>query len=127
MCGRPSRCRARRHPPATARDDPAGVIPAHRRPVRAPPRPKFALTLAPRPDPIEALWLAQDLKKTRHRLWDLAIDARAMLGDALIHEGERYRLDRAKVHIHLDQLDQLLANTDSENEPESLEAALVLW
>jgi hypothetical protein len=56
----------------------------------------------------------------------LATDARAALGDALIHEGERYRLDRAKVRIDLDRLDQLLANTDADNEPD-LEAALALW
>ncbi len=81
---------------------------------------------ATRDELIEALWPAQDPKKTRRRLWDLATDARATLGDALIHEGERYRLDRAKVHIDLDQLDQLLAGTDADNEPD-LEAALALW
>jgi DNA-binding SARP family transcriptional activator len=80
---------------------------------------------ATRDELIEALWPAQDPHKTRRRLWDLATDARATLGDALIHEGERYRLDRAKVHIDLDQLDQLLAG--SENEPEALDAALALW
>jgi hypothetical protein len=74
---------------------------------------------------IEALWPAQDPKKTPRRLWDLATDARAALGDTLIHEGERYRLDRAKVHIDLDQLDQLLAG--SENEPKALDAGLALW
>lgn len=77
---------------------------------------------------IEALWPAQDPKKTRRRLWDLATDARAALGDTLIHEGERYRLDRAKVRIDLDQLDQLLASTDADSdEPQTLEAALALW
>jgi DNA-binding SARP family transcriptional activator len=81
---------------------------------------------ASRDELIEALWPAQDPKKTRRRLWDLATDARATLGDALIHEGERYRLDRAKVHIDLDQLDRLLTNTDADNEPD-LEAALALW
>jgi len=81
---------------------------------------------ASRDELIEALWPAQDPKKTRRRLWDLATDARAALGDALIHEGERYRLDRAKVRIDLDQLDQLLASTDADTEPD-LEAALALW
>jgi len=81
---------------------------------------------ASRDELIEALWPAQDPKKTRRRLWDLATDARAALGDALIHEGERYRLDRAKVRIDLDQLDELLTNTDAANEPD-LEAALALW
>ncbi len=81
---------------------------------------------ASRDELIEALWPAQDPKKTRRRLWDLATDARAALGDALIHEGERYRLDRAKVQIDLDQLDHLPASTDADNEPD-LEAALALW
>jgi hypothetical protein len=36
------------------------------------------------------------------------------------------RLDRAKVRIDLDQLDQLLTSTDADNEPD-LEAALALW
>lgn len=81
---------------------------------------------ASRDELIEALWPAQDPKKTLRRLWDLATDARAALGDALIHEGERYRLDRAKVQIDLDQLDHLLASTDADTEPD-LEAALALW
>lgn len=77
---------------------------------------------------IEALWPDGDPKKTRRRLWDLATDARAALGDALIHEGERYRLDRDKARIDLDQLDQLLARIDpDDDEPDSLEAALALW
>lgn len=81
---------------------------------------------ASRDELIEALWPAQDPKKTRRRLWDLATDARAALGDALIHEGERYRLDRNKVQIDLDQLDQLLARTDADTDPD-LDAALALW
>jgi len=50
-------------------------------------------------------------------------------GDAWIVEGERYRLDRSKVQIDLDQLNRLLANTqpDGEGEPQTLEAALALW
>jgi two-component SAPR family response regulator len=82
---------------------------------------------ASRDELIEALWPAQDPTKTRRRFWDLATDARAALADALIHEGERYHLDRSKVRIDLDQLDQLLASTDAENESEALEAALELW
>lgn len=81
---------------------------------------------ASRDELIEALWPAQDPQKTRRRLWDLATDARAALGDALIHEGERYRLDRNKARIDLDTLDQLLASTDPDEEPD-LEAALALW
>jgi DNA-binding SARP family transcriptional activator len=78
---------------------------------------------ASRDELTEALWPAQDPKKTRPRLWESASDARAALGDAWIVEGERYRLDRSKVRIDLDQLDRLLA----ESEPQALEAALELW
>jgi two-component SAPR family response regulator len=80
---------------------------------------------ASREELTEALWPAQDPKKTRPRLWESASDARAALGNAWIVEGERYRLDRSKVRVDLDQLDRLL--TRAENEPQALEAALELW
>jgi DNA-binding SARP family transcriptional activator len=105
-----------------------------RPPKRVPTRELIAyLALHPhgasRDELTEALWPAQDPKKTRPRLWESATDARAALGDAWIVEGERYRLDRTKVQIDLDQLDALLAsgNPDSEAEPQTLEAALALW
>jgi two-component SAPR family response regulator len=89
------------------------------------------LTLHPkgasRDELIEALWPTQDPKKSRPRLWESASDAHAALGDAWVVEGERYRLDRSKVNIYLDQLDQLLTNIEPENEPQTLEAALELW
>lgn len=78
----------------------------------------------------EAIWPGQDPKHTRPRLWESATDAHDALGDAWITEGERYRLDRTKVNIDTDQLDQLLASTDAANgegEPQTLEAALKLW
>jgi two-component SAPR family response regulator len=50
------------------------------------------------------------------------------LGDAWLHHGERYRLDRAKVRVDLDDLDQLLAAaSDDGHEPAVLERALALW
>lgn len=85
---------------------------------------------AGREEVIEALWPDGDPKKTKPRLWESATDARAALGDAWIAEGERYRLDREKVQIDLDQLDRLLAastDPDGETEPKALEAALELW
>lgn len=82
---------------------------------------------ASRDELTEALWPAQDPKKTRPRLWESASDARAALGDAWIVEGERYRLDRSKVRVDLDQLDALLASGESEAQPQMLEAALALW
>jgi DNA-binding SARP family transcriptional activator len=105
---------------------------ASRPPKRVPTRELIAyLALHPkgasRDELIEALWPAQDPKKSRPRLWESASDARAALGDAWVVEGERYRLDRSKVNIDLDQLDQLLANIEPDNEPQALEAALELW
>lgn len=99
-----------------------------RPPKRVPTRELIAyLALHPqgasRDELTEALWPSQDPKKTRPRLWESASDARAALGDAWIVEGERYRLDREKARIDLDQLDRLLA----ESEPKALEAALKLW
>jgi DNA-binding SARP family transcriptional activator len=84
---------------------------------------------ASRDELTEALWPAGDPKRTRPRLWESATDARAALGDVWLAEGERYRLDRSKVSIDLDQLDQLLAGTepDGDGEPHKLEAALALW
>jgi DNA-binding SARP family transcriptional activator len=109
-----------------------------RPPKRVPTRELIAyLALHPkgasRDELTEALWPAQDPKKTRPRLWESATDARAALGDAWLVEGERYRLDRTKVQIDLDQLDQLLASTDPDpdpdpdSEPQTLEEALALW
>lgn len=51
----------------------------------------------------------------------------AVRGGREAHRADQ--LDRSKVQIDLDQLDQLLASTDpdSENEPQTLEAALELW
>lgn len=84
---------------------------------------------ASRDELTDAIWADQDPTKTRARLWESASDAKAALGDAWIAEGERYRLDREKLHIDLDQLDQLLGRTssDDDNEPQNLEAALALW
>jgi two-component SAPR family response regulator len=63
------------------------------------------------------------------RFWQIVTDARHALGDAWFRDGERYRLDRDRISIDLDQLDRLLATTDpdSENEPQTLETALALW
>jgi hypothetical protein len=56
------------------------------------------------------------------RFWQSVTDARGALADAWVHDGERYQLDRAKVNIDLDQLEQPLASTDPEHDdPEALE------
>jgi DNA-binding SARP family transcriptional activator len=83
---------------------------------------------ASRDELIEALWPAQDPERTRPRFWQSVTDARGALADAWVHDGERYKLDRAKVNIDLDQLEQLLASTDPEHDdPEALETAIGLW
>jgi prepilin-type processing-associated H-X9-DG protein len=83
---------------------------------------------ASRDELIEALWPAQDPERTRPRFWQSVTDARGALADAWVHDGERYQLDRAKVNIDLDQLEQLLASTDPEHDdPKALETAIGLW
>jgi DNA-binding SARP family transcriptional activator len=83
---------------------------------------------ASRDELIEALWPAQDPERTRPRFWQSVTDARGVLADAWVHDGERYQLDRTKVNIDLDQLEQLLEHTDPEDDdPEALETAIGLW
>ncbi|MHB8242225.1 MAG: AfsR/SARP family transcriptional regulator [Solirubrobacteraceae bacterium] len=77
---------------------------------------------------IEAIWPAQDPKRTRPRFWQSVTEARKAIGDAWIHHGERYKLDRSKVRVDLDELDRLLTVTgDDESDPATLETALALW
>jgi DNA-binding SARP family transcriptional activator len=83
---------------------------------------------ATRDELIEAIWPAQDPERTRPRFWQSVTDARGALADAWVHNGERYQLDRAKVNIDLDQLEQLLASTDpAHDDPQALETAIGLW
>jgi two-component SAPR family response regulator len=83
---------------------------------------------ATRDELLEALWPGEDPQRTLPRLYQSVSDARRTLGDALIRDRERYRLDRAKIHVDLDELDRLLATTgDARHEREALETALSLW
>lgn len=83
---------------------------------------------ATRDELIEALWPGEDPQRTLPRLYQSVSDARRALSDALNRDRERYCLDRTKIHIDLDQLDQLLATTgDAQHEREALETALSLW
>ncbi|HTB50834.1 MAG TPA: BTAD domain-containing putative transcriptional regulator [Solirubrobacteraceae bacterium] len=75
---------------------------------------------------IEAIWPAQDPKRTRPRFWQSVTEARKAIGDALLDE-ERYQLDRAQVRVDLDELDRLLAESSDASDPAILEAALALW
>lgn len=83
---------------------------------------------ASRDELTEAIWPGQDPKRTRPRLWQSVSEAKRALGDAWLHHGERYQLDRAKVRVDLDDLDRLLtAARDDGNDPATLEKALALW
>ncbi len=83
---------------------------------------------ASRDELTEAIWPGQDPKRTRPRLWQSVSEAKRALGDAWLHHGERYQLDRAKVRVDLDDLDQLLTTAnDDGDDPAALETALALW
>src|SRR5271154_4616116 len=83
---------------------------------------------ASRDELIEAIWPAQDPARTRPRFWQSVTEARKALGDAWVHQGERYQLDRSKVRVDLDDLDRLLTAASSDDaEPGALKSALALW
>jgi DNA-binding SARP family transcriptional activator len=79
---------------------------------------------ASRDELTDALWPQLDTEAARKRLWQSATDARRALGDAWVRNGKRYELDRARLHIDLDQLDHLLAHIDADSEPQTL---IALW
>jgi DNA-binding SARP family transcriptional activator len=79
---------------------------------------------------IETIWPGQDPSKTKPRLWQSAADARKVIGEAFIRDGERYQLERAQLKIDLDELERLLAgaqNADAAEEQRLLEDALDLF
>lgn len=104
-----------------------------KRPLKRAPTREIIAYLALRPpgatrdELIEALWPDQDPQHSLPRLYQSVTDARKALGDAWIREGERYQLDRTKIHIDLDELNRLLATNDSADEQHALETALSLW
>ena len=58
----------------------------------------------------DALWPDVDDDETaRRRIWRSASEARSQLGEAVIHVGDRYVLDRRKVDVDLDRFNSLLA------------------
>jgi two-component SAPR family response regulator len=80
---------------------------------------------ARRDELVEAIWPGQDPARARGRFWQSVSEARKALGDAWVHEGERYELDRTKVRVDLDRLDELLAAAGDDST--ALEGALALW
>jgi two-component SAPR family response regulator len=79
---------------------------------------------ASRDELVEAIWPAQDPARTRPRFYQSVTEARKALGDAWIHHDERYRLDRSKIRVDLDDLENLVI---SDADPNALERALALW
>jgi DNA-binding SARP family transcriptional activator len=79
---------------------------------------------------LEAIWPGEDPRCTRPRLWQAVSEARRLLGDAFERDGDRYKLDRARIATDVDQLDKLLAGLDSTPPADAarmVERALALW
>lgn len=67
---------------------------------------------ASRDELVAALWPDVAERRARQRLYQAAADARSRLGDAFIAEGDRYRLDRDKLGIDVDELERLLREAE---------------
>ena len=67
---------------------------------------------AARDELLEALWPETDPKLSRQRLWQSVSEARRLLGPGLRRERERYRLDRSRVLVDLDQFEALVAEAE---------------
>lgn len=80
---------------------------------------------------IEAIWPEEDAQKARQRFYQNVSDARHLLAGALISNRGHYTLDRHKITIDNDELEQLLAQADAAEEPKAqrptLERALRLF
>lgn len=79
---------------------------------------------ARRDELVEAIWPGQDPERARGRLWASVTEARKALGDAWVSNGQRYELDRTKIRVDVDQLDELLSASEDDD---ALERALGLW
>lgn len=74
---------------------------------------------------LEALWPNSDPKRSRPRLWQSTAESRRILGDAFVHGGgSRYRLDRDRVWIDMDEFARLV---DARDDLDALDRALALW
>lgn len=70
---------------------------------------------AQRDEILEALWPGEDPNRSRHRLYQAVRDARQLLGDGVASDRDRYWLDRDRVRVDVDDLEELL----NEARPES--------
>ncbi len=86
---------------------------------------------AARDELIEAVWPREDPHSARHRLYQNISEARKLLGDALISKRAHYTLDRHKIAIDIDELDQILTELNSIDDTKAqltmLERALRLF
>jgi DNA-binding SARP family transcriptional activator len=58
---------------------------------------------------VDALWPDQPPDQGRKRLWRAAGDVRSHFGDTILNrDGDHYQLDRTRIAIDLDQLEQLI-------------------
>jgi DNA-binding SARP family transcriptional activator len=73
---------------------------------------------------IEAVWPNEDPHSARHRLYQNITEARKLLGRALISKRSHYMLDRHKIAIDTDELDQMLATLDSIDDPQGQQSVL---
>jgi len=85
---------------------------------------------AQRDEILEALWPGEDPNRSRHRLYQAARDARRLLGDGVASERDRYWLDRNRVRVDVDELEELLEQNnagDSGRQARRIESALALF
>jgi DNA-binding SARP family transcriptional activator len=85
---------------------------------------------AQRDEILEALWPGEDPNRSRHRLYQAARDARRLLGDGVASERDRYWLDRNRVRVDVDELEELLEQInagDSGRPARRIESALALF
>lgn len=62
---------------------------------------------------LEALWPDTDPRRSQPRLWQATSEARKTLGDAFLSDDGRYRLDRDRLAVDLDELAPLLRAADA--------------
>jgi DNA-binding SARP family transcriptional activator len=69
-----------------------------------------------------AIWPDVDVDTAKMRVWRSASEARSRLGEAVVHIGDRYVLDRLKVDVDIDCFNALLseATTQSDADREQL-------
>lgn len=80
---------------------------------------------------IVAIWPDEDPQKARQRFWQNVSDARSLLNGALLSKRGHYTLDHHKITVDTDELEQLLAQASTTDEPKAqrptLERALRLF